>query len=137
MALVNGDMVVAAGVFPQPAGGGAADLSKGTLCPDGVVLGTFNGAALPSFVRWNNGRTDGGSTYSSNNLRKVVPYSGPALLGKAVTLSSVSAAFQGVVVFCFDVELDATDGDGTPEPVCVVKAQGFYYIAKPSSLEEL
>lgn len=138
MAFATGDMCIAAGVFPQPAGGGAAVLTKGTLCPDGIVFGTFFGGVDPTFVKWNTGRPDGSSSYSPTNLRLVTPYTGTDLVGKTVRLSAqVAPAFEGVVVLGFNTELDATDGTGTQVPVCLVKAQGFYYVAEPASLEEV
>lgn len=136
MAFATGDMCIAAGVFPQPAGGGAALLTKGTLCPDGIVFGTFLGNPDPSFVKWNTGRPDGSSSYSPTNLRLVTPYTGTDLVGKTVRLvAGVAPAFEGVVVLCFNTELDNTNADGTQVPVCLVKAQGFYYVAEPTSLE--
>lgn len=134
MAITVGDMVISAGVFQRPAGG-AADLSKGTLVPDGVNVGIYTGST-PNYTSWATGRVDGGS-YGTNNLRKVTPYSGPDLAGKEVIIPGTGPAFIGVVIQQFNTELDDTDGDGTQVPVCVVRASGFTYIAEPASLEEV
>jgi len=138
MAISAGSCVISAGVFNSATGAaGAADLSKGTLCPEGVVLGIFLGGTSPAtFVDWSNGNV-ASNGFDLNALREVTPYTGTDLLGKRVTLPGTGPAFRGVVAQQFNTELDDTGGAGNQSPVCVVKANGFYYIAEPNNLLEL
>lgn len=134
MAIDNGDMVISAGCFMRPSGG-AAVLNKGTLVPDGVNIGIYETSGAGQ-VAWNNGRNDAAS-YALTNLRKVTPYSGSDFFGKRVTLSDVAAAFEGIVIQQFNTELSGTNDTGVQVPVCVVRAQGFTYIAEPADLVEI
>lgn len=133
MALANGDSVIPAGVFNR-AYGGEADLSVGTLCLGELPVGFYNGGT--NIVHWNNGQTSE-RAYDDLNLRLVTPYTGTNLLGKRVSLAGVSPAFRGVVVQQFNTELNGTAGSGDQEPVCVVKAEKFFYIALPGNLVEV
>lgn len=135
MALVDGDNVIPAGSFNGD--GRVADLTQGTLCPEGLLLGVFTaGAGVDTWVIWNNGETHI-ADQNAQNLRLVRSYTGSDLLGKTVRLNNQSPVFQGVVVQQLNVELDNTAGDGTPVPVVVVRANGFQYVAEPSNLSEV
>jgi hypothetical protein len=131
MAIVIGDVVVSAGAFNGESE--VANLAVGSLCPDGLLLGVFNGL-VDAYVNWNNGTVTG--VVSTQNLRKVTAYTGPDLFGKTVRLTGYGPEFIGAVVQQLDVELDATDGEGDPTPVVVVKAFNFSYVALPASVEE-
>lgn len=133
MTLAEGDLVVPAGVFNG--NDAVADLSVGSLCPEGVNIGSYSQAAAIQAI-FPNGQV-GESSQNPVNLRKVTTYTGTDLLGKDVKLTGAGAAFIGTVIHQFDVELDATNGDGTPTPVVVVKTGQFTYIALPASVEEV
>lgn len=135
MALVSGQMVISAGCFASAAGGVVADLSVGTLVPEGVAVGVFDAEAADE-VRWASGSSDI-EAYALGNLRLVTPYSGTDMLGKCVTLPNTSPAFRGIVIQQFNTELDDVDGNGTQVPVLVIQADGFTYIAEPASVEEV
>lgn len=133
MPVAPGDIVTPAGSFNGNAG--VANLAVGTLCPDGLTLGVFEGGAI--FVRWNTGFNESGTTFTAGNLRVCTAYTGSDLLGKTVRLLGKGPAFQGTVVQQLNTELDDTDGDGTQTPVVVVKTERFTYVAEPASLEEV
>jgi len=135
MALVNGALVIPAGSFNGT--GRVADLTKGTLCPEGLNVGVWHGDATDKAV-FNNGlSTINDGAVNPVNLRKVTGYSGTTLLGKVVRLTGAGPAFQGVVVQQLNTELSDTNGDGVQVPVVVVKAAGFYYVAEPANVEEV
>lgn len=131
MALAVGDVVVPAGIFVTA--NSVADLSVGSLCPDGVLTGVFTNG--DGYVDWMNGTT--GVAFDTGLLRKVSAYSGPDLLGRTVQLPGKPSAFRGTVVQQLDIELATTDGGGPGSPVIVVKGQGFFYATEPSSVEEV
>lgn len=130
MALVNGDLVIPASSFNGD--GAVADLSVGSLCPEGLNFGTYQSTAPYSI--WSSGVVQS-VAQATANLRKCTPYSGTDLLGKGVGLPGKGPAFQGVVVHQFDTELDDTNGDGTQVPVVVVETEDFFYVAEPADLE--
>lgn len=137
MAIVAGDTVIPAGIFNRSSGG-SADLAKGTLCPDGISIGTYLGTSADStWTNWNSGEQDNDGGYNAANLRKCTEYSGEDLLGKTVSLLNVAPAFRGTVVQQFDTELDDVEGNGTQVPVCVIKTERFYYVAEPGDLQEV
>jgi len=133
MALASGDTVIPAGSFNGSSQ--AANLSVGTLCPDGLLLGTYTGDA-DEFVIWNNGNVSQ-ETFSTINLRKCETYTGTDFLGKTVQLTDFSADFRGTVILQLNTELDDTNGDGTQVPVIVVKTPQFTYVAEASSVTEV
>jgi len=132
MAIVQGDSIVPAGSFNGT--GRVADLSVGSLCPDGLVVGTYHGDAT-DFAVWNSGRVLDDSN-TPVNLRKCTPYSGgTSFYGKRVRLTGKSPVFEGVVVQELDVELDDTNGDGSQTPVVVIQTRQFTYVALATSVE--
>ena len=136
MALVAGDLVIPAGSFNGEAG--VADLTVGTLCPEGLLLGIFDGTAGDEEYIWNNGQNSGAAATNPNNCRKCTPYSGAtSYLGKTVQLNGVSPAFQGVVIQELDTELDNVNGDGTQVPILVIKTSQFVYVAEPANVTEV
>jgi hypothetical protein len=130
MALVNGDIVIPAGSFNGD--GAVADLSVGTLCPEGLNFGTYQSTAPYSL--WSSGVAQS-VAQATANLRKCTAYTGTDLLGQAVRLTGKGPAFQGVVVQQFNTELDDTNGDGTQVPVVLVETEDFFYVAEPADLE--
>lgn len=135
MALVAGDMVIPAGSFNGEAA--AANLAVGTLCPEGLLIGLWTAEASEAAV-FNNGLNTGAVSLNPNNMRKCTPYSGgTSFLGKYVQLTGACTAFRGIVIQELNTELDDTNGDGTQVPVLVVQADGFTYVAEPSSISEV
>jgi hypothetical protein len=133
MAFAENDLVIPAGSFNG--NGAVADLSVGTLCPEGLTMGIFRSSA--PYNVWSTGATQASATFSTENLRLCSVYTGPDLLNKAVGLPGKGPAFRGVVTQVLNTELDDTGGDGTQVPVVVVRTADFFYVAEPSSLEEL
>lgn len=136
MAIAHGDTVIPTGSFNSVAG--VANLAVGSLCPDGLNVGTYHGGGDGDDVVWNNGTgTVHAGVANPNLLRKCTAYTGTDLLGKQVQLTGAGVAFQGVVVQQLDTELDDVGGDGTQVPVVVVKAAGFFFVAEPANVEEV
>lgn len=134
MALAQGDTVIPASMFN--AEGRVANLSVGSLCPDGVLMGQYGDTANEADIVWNSGNVSGDSQQlNPANLRKCTAYTGTDLLGKGVRLTGAAPAFSGTVIQQFNTELDDTNGDGTQVPVVVVKASGFIYVAEPANVE--
>lgn len=132
MALVNGDTVIPAGSFNGEAT--VANLEVGSLCPEGLNVGTYQSTA--PYTVWSSGIVQT-VAFASANYRKCSQYTGPDLIGKSVRWPGKGPALQGVVVQQLNTELDDVNGDGTQVPVVVVKADGFFYVAEPASLEEI
>ena len=132
MALADGDSVIVASSFNAAAT--VADLSIGSLCPEGLNVGSFQAAA--PYTAWSSG-VNQTVAFASATYRKCTTYSGTNLLGKRVRLTGTSTAFDGVVVQQLNTELDNINGTGNQVPVVVVKTGLFYYVVEPDSLEEL
>ena len=132
MAIVSGDTVIPAGSFAGNAR--VADLSVGSLVPAGLVMGVFHGDA-DEYVVWNNGEVYGNAVNGAN-YRKCTAYTGAFSLGQTVRLTGKPVEFIGQVVQVFNTELDDSNGDGTQEPVVLVRANQFYYVAQDAALEE-
>jgi hypothetical protein len=116
--------------------GGVADLTVGSLCPDGVLLGTF--CSSPQEVLWNDGtsgRPAGG--FAPQGLRRCEFYTGTGLEGRTVQLKGKPPEFRGVCVQQLDLELGTVNNTGPLTPVVVVKTPSFSYIALPADVEEV
>jgi hypothetical protein len=134
MAIIHGDTVIPAGSFSSVLG--AASLSSGSLCPDGLNLGTVHADGGDEDVIWNNGLASNhpGPT-DPRLLRKCTAYTGTNLLGETVQLINRGSAFRGPVVQQLNTELDMTGGNGTQVPILVVKGAGFFFVVEPAQVE--
>lgn len=136
MAIAHGDTVIPTGSFNSVAG--VANLAVGSLCPDGLNVGTYHGAGGNDDIVWNNGLSSVTALAANPGLvRKCTAYTGTDLLGKTVQLTGKGPAFQGIVVQQLNTELDDSAGDGTQVPIVVVKANGFFFVAEPANVEEV
>jgi hypothetical protein len=136
MPIVHGDTVIPAGSFNGEAK--VANLSVGSLCPDGLLMGTYSGDGDDNDISWNSGYNSADVAAASPSLlRKVTAYTGTDMLGKTVKLAGAATAFIGTVVQQFNTELDNTGGDGAQVPCLLIKASQFYYVAEPASVEEV
>lgn len=133
MALVNGDTVIPAGSFCSVLG--VANLGVGSLCPDGLNVGTYHDGGGTSDVVWNNGAVSVGGAVTPTMLRKCTAYTGTDLLGKRVQLTGAGPAFSGPVVQQLNTELNDTNGDGAQVPIVVVQGAGFYFVAETANVE--
>src|SRR5690606_40113707 len=86
MPIVHGDTVIPASSFNGE--GAVANLAVGSLCMDGLLMGTNHGDADDNDVSWNNGLKTAEAGINPNLLRKVTAYTGADLLGVSVRLRS-------------------------------------------------
>lgn len=135
MPLDNDDLVVPAGIVNGT--GGVANLDVGSLCPDGLWVGTCydeGEGSGPYSVYWNDGTH--AASVDADNLRKVQNVA-VSMVGKTVNWQERGPAFRGIVEWQFELETSDTGGNGTYTEVCTVKTALFTYVAPLSQLEEV